>query len=294
MTSPGLDPRTHAYSPELVDARLRGRVAAERFVAGEPRRVRAPSAPMRGRPDETAPYASELLHGEAVRVFAEHAGWAWCQSETDGYVGQVRLEALGVPLPVPTHRVTALRTFVYPAPDMKLPAMAAFSLGAGLTLGETVETRGTRFHLLADGRGAIVAAHVAPLDAPPEPDPVAVAERFRNVPYLWGGRTSLGLDCSALVQLSLMAAGIPAPRDSDMQRDRLGTAVAGGIAGDLRRGDLVFWPGHVAILTAPDGIVHASGHHMTVVAEPLAEAVARIGTPPRAVKRPPAAAGGDQ
>jgi cell wall-associated NlpC family hydrolase len=115
-----------------------------------------------------------------------------------------------------------------------------------------------------------------------------VAERFLATPYLWGGRTSIGLDCSALVQLSLMAAGIAAPRDTDMQREQLGSPVDGGIDAPLRRGDLVFWPGHVAILTAPDTIVHASGHHMTVVEEPLAEAVARIersGTRPLAVRR---------
>jgi len=167
---------------------------------------------------------------------------------------------------------------------MKLPPTAALSIGSRIALGDTVETRGTLYRLVAGGTKAVVASHVAPLDAPPEPDYVAVAERFLNVPYLWGGRTSLGLDCSALVQLSLMVAGADAPRDTDMQRDGLGSPVGGGIAASLRRGDLVFWPGHVAIVTSPDTIVHASGHHMTVVTEPLADAIARIG----ATNRPPA------
>ena len=105
---------------------------------------------------------------------------------------------------------------------MKLPPTASLTLGSRIALGEEVETRGTLFRLVAGGSKAVVASHVAPLDAPPEPDYVAVAERFLNVPYLWGGRTSIGLDCSALVQLSLMAAGIAAPRDTDMQRDELG------------------------------------------------------------------------
>ena len=213
-----------------------------------------------------------------MRVFGDTAeGWSWVQNQTDGYVGFVRSDTVGPLLPEPTHRVTALRTFVYPGPDMKLPPAASLTLGSRVALGAEIETRGTLFRTVAGGTRAIVASHVAPLDAPPEPDYVAVAERFLNVPYLWGGRTSIGLDCSALVQLSLMAAGIAAPRDTDMQRDQLGTAVDGGIEAPLRRGDLVFWPGHVAILTVPDTIVHASGHHMTVVTEPLADAVARIG-----------------
>lgn len=289
MADAELDPRTNAYLPEVADARLRGQVEAQQFVDGTLRRVARTSTPLRLRPSRDAPYDSELILGEPVRVFGDTAGgWSWVQNETDRYVGFVLAEALGPLEPEPTHRVTALRTFVYPGPDMKLPPMIALSLGSHIALGETVETRGTLFRLVSNGTKAIVASHVAPLDALPEPDYVAVAERFLNVPYLWGGRTSIGVDCSALVQLSLMAAGIAAPRDTDMQRDQLGAPVDGGIEGGLRRGDLVFWPGHVAILTAPDAIVHASGHHMMVVGEPLADAVARIGAvngPPTAVKR---------
>ena len=286
MTPARLDPRVHAFRPDLADARLRGRIDAARFVDGRPMRVRVAATPLRVRPDEGAAYGSELLLGELVRVFAAgDDGWSWCQNEADGYVGYVASAALGPPEPAPGHRVTALRTFVYPGPDMKLPPMAFLSLGAGLSLEGSAETRGTRFHLLAGSGEAVVARHIAPLDAPPVPDFVAVAERFRDVPYLWGGRTSVGLDCSALVQISLMAAGIRAARDSDMQGESIGTPVPGGLDGPLRRGDLVFWPGHVAILQSPDRIVHASGHHMMVVSEPLADAVARIG-PPVAIRRP--------
>ncbi|HET7717156.1 MAG TPA: NlpC/P60 family protein [Bauldia sp.] len=289
MSGVRLDPRLNAFSPELADSRLRGLVDAARFVEGRPMRVAAASAPLRRHPSPDAPWDSELLHGEAVRVFDDTVdGWSWVQNEADGYVGFVRSDSLAGPGPEPTHRIVALRTFVYPGPDMKLPAVMALTFGTRLVLGEETETRGTRYRLLAGSHHAVVASHVASLALPPEADYVAVAERFLNVPYLWGGRTSLGLDCSALVQLALMAAGVPSPRDTDMQRDRLGSLVEGGIGAVLRRGDLVFWPGHVAILAAPDRIVHASGHHMTVVSEPLAAAVARIGAvagPPTAVKR---------
>jgi cell wall-associated NlpC family hydrolase len=278
MSAASLDPRLHACRPDLADARLQGKVAAARFVEGVPRRVIVPSAPLRRVPRSDAGYDSELLRGETVRIFDEtDEGWSWVQSDTDAYVGYVSTDALGRLAPEPTHRVTALRAFVYPGPDMKLPPRVALSIGSRVALGGTVETRGTLYRLLAGGEGAIIASTTAPLDAPLEDDFVAVAERFLGTPYLWGGRTSLGLDCSALVQLTLMMAGYAAPRDTDMQRDSLGTSLASDTETALRRGDLIFWPGHVAIVRDAGSIVHASGHHACVVIEPLAEARARIG-----------------
>lgn len=271
-----LDPRLNAYRDDLADARLEGRVVAPRFVAGTPRRVVTASTPLRKRPESNAPLDSELLRGERVTVFDETAeGWSWVQNATEGYVGYVASDALAPLGPEPTHRVAALRSFVYPGPDLKFPHLAALSLGSAVTVTGTAETRGTSYALLAGGEGATIARHLVPVTAPPEPDFVAVAERFLNVPYLWGGRTSLGLDCSALVQLSLMSAGVSAPRDTDMQRAGLGVEAAL----PLVRGDLAFWPGHVAIAVDRERIVHASGHHMTVVEERLADAVARIGQP---------------
>jgi cell wall-associated NlpC family hydrolase len=270
-----LDPRLNAFRPDLADSRLEGGVAAERFAEGRLRRVVAPSAALRHAPRSDAALDSELLRGELFRVFDEtDEGWAWGQNQTDGYVGYTASDALGPVAPEPTHRITALRTFVYPAPDTKLPARSALSFGAAVSVAGETETRGTRYCLLAGGEGALVAIHAAPIDARPEPDYVAVAERFIGTAYLWGGRTSLGLDCSALVQLALMAAGTPAPRDTDMQAASLGRALPG--LGDLKRGDLLYWPGHVAIVADATHIVHASGHHMTVVREPLRPALQRI------------------
>ena len=270
-----LDPRLNAFRPDLADSRLEGSVDADRFVEGTLRRVAAPSAALRHAPRPDAALDSELLRGELFRVFEEtDEGWSWGQNQTDGYVGYTASDALGPVAPEPTHRITALRTFVYPAPDTKLPARSALSFGAAVSVTGETETRGTRYCLLAGGEGAIVAIHAAPIDAPPEPDYVAVAERFIGTAYLWGGRTSLGLDCSALVQLALMAAGTPSPRDTDMQAASLGQALPG--LGDLKRGDLLYWPGHVAIVADATHIVHASGHHMTVVREPLRPALQRI------------------
>jgi hypothetical protein len=280
-----LEPRLNAYRPDIADARLKGKVDSARFVEGTLRRVVASSAPLKREPRADAGLDSEVLRGEAFRVFDDlDEGWSWGQLETDSYVGYVPTDALGPMTPRPTHRIVALRTFVYPGPDMKLPPMTALSFGSAVALAGSAETRGTLYRLLHGGEGAIVATHAVPIDAPPEPDFAAVAERFVNSAYLWGGRTSLGLDCSALVQLSLMAAGKAAPRDTDLQEQRLGRQLAKGVAAGLKRGDLVFWKGHVGILAAPDRMVHASGHHMAVVVEPLAEALARIG-PPTSVRR---------
>lgn len=231
---------------------------------------------MKRTPRADASLDSEVLRGEIVTVFEDAGeGWSWGQLETDGYVAYVPTDALGPSEPEPTHRVTALRTFVYPGPDMKLPGREALSFGSLLTLDREETTRGTAYRRLVGGAGWIVASAVVEVAAPPDNDFVAVAERFLNVAYLWGGRTSLGLDCSALLQLSLMAAGVAAPRDTDLQEAMLGTVVAGR-ATVYRRGDLVFWPGHVAIMIDGEHMIHASGHHMAVVVEPVKTAVERI------------------
>lgn len=266
-----LDRRITPARSDLAAARLKGKVEASRFVEPRPMRVVAPSAPLRREPRPDAPLDTEALCGEAVDVYERFEGWAWVQLVSDGYVGYLPDDALRPDAPEPTHRVSALRTFVYPGPSMKLPPLAALSLGAGVTaVGATAE-----FLILADG-GHIFAGHLVEAGAF-EPDFVAVAERFLHVPYLWGGKTSLGLDCSGLTQLSLAAAGVSSPRDSDMLESTLGQDVAfdENLAG-LRRGDLVFWKGHVGIMTDPETLLHATAYSMTVMMEPLRTARDRI------------------
>ncbi len=284
-----LDPRLNAYRSDIADARLKGKVEAARFVEGDRRRVVSDSAPMRDKPAADAPFSSEVLRGETFIVFEETAeGWAWGQLETDAYVGYVPSAALGPIGSRPSHRVNALRTFLYPGPDLHLPYRGLLSLGARLTLGGTAETRGTQYLLLTGGAGAVIASHVEPAEAPPAGDFVAVAQRFVGTAYLWGGRTSLGLDCSALVQLALMTAGKGAPRDSDLQEAMVGSPVAGGTAAQLKRGDLVFWKGHVGIMIDGEYMIHASGHQMAVVIEPLraaAERMAKTAGPVTSVRR---------
>jgi hypothetical protein len=237
------------------------------------REVIDPQAPVRRHPAPDAPLDTEALRGERVTVH-ETNGEGWCRGTlaADGYVGWLPAGALAAPGEAPTHKVAVPRTLVFPGPAIKLPPLEALSLGCRLAVARI----DAPFAILHSG-GHVPARHLAPLDAT-EPDFVAVAERFLNVPYLWGGKTSLGLDCSALVQLALTAAGVSCPRDSHQQEVALGTPLrfAGEALPDLRRGDLLFWKGHVAIARDPTTLIHANAFHMSVAIEPVTEAVVRI------------------
>ena len=265
------DRRITPARADLADERLRQTVEAPRYSTGTLMRVVVPSAPLRPHPSPEVSIDTEALMGERVRVYDEHEGWAWGQLESDGYVGYLSAEALGPEEPAPTHRVAALRSFVFPGPNLKLPPLQHLSLGAAVPVigreKEWARIGGTAF---------IFAGHLAPL-ASHERDFVAVAERFLGTPYLWGGKTSLGLDCSGLIQLSLAAAGMHAPRDTDMQQAALGQPVdlAPDLSG-LRRGDLVFWKGHMGVMLDETRLLHANGHHMAVAIEPSREAEERI------------------
>jgi cell wall-associated NlpC family hydrolase len=229
-------------------------------------------APMRRMPSPDAALDTEALKGERVTVYETTAeGWVRGRLEADGYVGWLPANALRTPGPAPTHKVSALRTFVFPGASIKLPPVEALSLGSRLAIARIDEP----FAVTVSG-GYVPARHIAPV-AVVETDMVAVAEKFLGVPYLWGGKTSLGLDCSALVQVAAIACGIACPRDSGLQEGALGTPLP--LTSDLagaRRGDLVFWKGHVAIVHDATTLIHANAFHMAVAIEPIQAATARI------------------
>ena len=261
------DRRITLARPDLAAAWLRGSVAAERYGDAQSLSVVAPSAPLRAHPAADAALETEALCGETMLVLACDEGWAWGQLSRDGYVGYLPESALG-PAITPTHRVGVLRTHAYPGPSIKAPPAMAVSMGAELAIARHVDD----FAVDANGLH-FYAAHLVAIDHR-EVDFVAVAERFLGAPYLWGGRTSEGIDCSGLLQTALAAAGLVAPRDADMQEQALGHALDHGAA--LTRGDLIFWKGHVGIMRDSQTLLHASGHHMQVATEPLAQAAARI------------------
>ena len=268
MTS--FDPRLTPARPDLAAKSLEGRVSAARFVDGAEAEVIDPQAPLRRAPSHEAPLDTEALKGERVTVYETNdEGWCWGQLDSDGYVGWLPAGALAKPGARPTHKVSVPRTLVFPAADIKQPPVASMPFGARLAIARMDE----RFAVTPDG-GFIPARHVSKIEAQ-ESDFVAVAERFLAAPYLWGGKTSLGIDCSGLVQVALNACGIPCLRDSDMQEKNTGARIDAGL-GNLQRGDLVFWKGHVAIARDNTTILHANAFHMAVAVESVAEATARI------------------
>lgn len=268
------DRRRHPVRTDLASTDYEGRVEAENFVDGEVFQVVEDSLAFRPEPRTDRSIDTEALCGEWVTVYEQTPeGWAWGQLDTDGYVGWFSSDGIGAVQPA-THRVRALRTYRYPAPDLKFPPLGLLSLGAKVTVAGEAETRGLKYALLSDG-SAVVAKHLVPVDDV-ETDWVKVAEELVGTPYLWGGRTSLGLDCSALVQLAAEAGGMSLPRDSDMQEAEAGEEIPHDDLSTLRRGDLLFWRGHVGIIAGPNDLLHANGHTMTVAHEPLDQAITRI------------------
>lgn len=260
------DPRLTLARPDLADLDLQGLVAAERYEAPTPRQVAVPTAALRKAAHPMAEQWDQLLFGELFRVLEVKDGFAWGQAARDGYVGFVAEDDLAAPGEPATHQVAVPRTYAFAEPNIKARPVGLYSLNA-LTAIEATDGRFAK----GEGTGWFVAAHLAPVGVALT-DYVAVAEGYLGAPYQWGGRESLGLDCSGLVQQALAACGRAVPRDTDMQL----AFFAPITAEDRRRGDLVFWKGHVAILLDADTILHANAHHMAVAIEPLAETIARV------------------
>ena len=260
------DPRTTLWRDGIAARGLEGVMAAEVYLDPQTMSCAAAATAIRAAPEAGAEQMDQLLFGERFDVIEEEGAWLFGQAVRDGYVGFVEAAALRPAGAAPTHRVSALRTYAFAQSSIKSHALGPYSINS-LVAVEAVEGKLAK----VAGAGWIAAAHLSPIGVFEE-DWAAVAERFQGAPYLWGGRESLGLDCSGLVQQALFACGRGCPRDTDMQ-EQMGRPIE---AAEFGRGDLVFWKGHVAMGLGDGRIVHANGHHMATVVEPLAEAVARI------------------
>ncbi len=266
------DPRLHAYRPDLANEALRGQVEASRFVRGSLKRIVAPVAALYKIPDTLSERQSECLFGEDVKVFEEKNGFCWVQAQQDGYVGYIEQSKIGSIGNRPTHRVNVPRTFQYRDADLRSPMISPLSMGSRISVVSEAETRDTHYARLDNG-SFVVFNHITPVSTV-EDDYVTIAESFIHTPYLWGGKSGLGIDCSGLVQLALMMTGRTVLRDTDMQQATIGKDIAP--ENGLQRGDLVFWKGHVAIMVDSGTLIHANGASMDVRKENLDHAIERI------------------
>jgi cell wall-associated NlpC family hydrolase len=259
----GFDRRLTPARPDLAARYLEGRVVAERFVDGRAMQVKEGVVDVKCEPRPDASLDTQVLYGEIVTVYDDEEGWAWAQLSSDGYVGWIAANTLWSRIYEPTHRICALRSFIYPRPNIKDPPLVAAPLGAALRI---VDERDN--FLVTNEGGFVYRPHLVRLNEA-SADFVAVAESFIGAPYLWGGKSSMGIDCSGLVQTALLLAGVNAPRDTDLQEASLGEAIDAGAP--LRRGDLVFWKGHVGVMRDATNLLHANATHMLVSSEPLAQ-----------------------
>jgi hypothetical protein len=265
------DPRLTPARGDIAATFLQGQVKADRFVAGEMLEIAAAIAPLREKPVADGTLLTEAIRGETVTIYDRNGeGFAWGQLAADGYVGWLPDAALGKFDLDHTHHVSATRTFGFPGPSIKLPPVETLVMLSLLTV---VREEGA-FAVTRDGL-FLPKQHLAPIGQT-VPDFVEVAERFVGTPYLWGGKSSFGIDCSGLVQISLTAVGIECPRDSDMQQESLGRRLGPDEFNALQRGDLLFWKGHVAIARDATTIVHANAHHMATAIESTQDAITRI------------------
>ena len=265
-----MDPRLNAFRPDLADARLRGQVNAARYVAGQEASVTAGLVPVRHEPSPDAGLDTFYHYGEPVFVFDTGPDYAWCQSQFDEYVGYVEAQHIAVgPAPLPTHYVANMGAYRYAEADLRSPVIDFLPRHSAVTVAETgLLTRGTEYARL--DRGGFLPSACLSQELLRSADIVAAAERYLGCPYLWGGKSFVGIDCSGLVQNAFRDLGITVLRDTDMQRDTIGRGTTIGSIDELRRGDLIYIPGHVLICTGDGAVIHADGASMMVRRDALA------------------------
>ncbi len=265
MSNKKFDPRITPYRKDLAALSLKGHVIADKFCEGTEYQLIHGLTNLHNSPNEKTLITSQLLYGEHFIVYEIKDGWAWGQVVNDNYVGFCRADALSPDLFPSTHYVTNICSHIYTEPSAKSQPVGQVFMMSGISVINELPHEG--FVLLADGNW-IYATHISKIHGT---DPVAEALKLLYAPYLWGGKSCVGIDCSALLQLSFAAAGISIPRDSDMQADVIGTTLSDGDTPE--RGDIAFFPGHVGFMIDDMHLLHANAHHMRVSIDPLRDVI---------------------
>lgn len=278
-----LDKAINAYRGDIAASSLRGKVQSDRFIEPETYQIKVPIAQLRNAPSNEAEHSTQALLGELIDIYEVKDGFGWGQLKKDGYVGYVAMDYIGQEIKAPSHKICAMRTNVYYGPKVQAQISKTLTFGA---LVRTTERRENGF-VWCEDLGFVYESHICELDKNFD-DPIDLAKQMLGTPYVWGGNSPLGIDCSGLVQLCYGACGMDLPRDARLQEMRGQSLEANDDLSGLKRGDLVFWKGHVAIMMDETNIIHATSFTMNVSIEPLKTAKARIdnlGIPIRAIKR---------
>jgi len=265
MTNMDLDKRLFAYRDDIANIELKGKVTSKEFLEGEKYQVATGISRLFAIPDANTPLVSQLLYGEYFFVFEINDGWAWGQSAKDGYVGYCSLNSLTLDLHETTHHVSAVSSHIYPEPNLKTQPVDMLHMMSDVSIINEVQTNG--FLPLADGNW-VYATHISKDYGK---DPVSEALKFLYTPYLWGGRSNAGIDCSGLIQIAYASVGIAVPRDADLQEAELGMQLKEDKVPEY--GDLAFFPGHVGIMLDDMHLLHANAHHMRVSIDPLRDVI---------------------
>ena len=260
------DTRITPIRRDLASTAYKAIVKRKKYVTAKLATVKSAFTPLYS--NKGSKLSTQLLYGEECDVFETKNGWSWIQSRRDNYVGYTPTINLTRKIYKPNSKVISLRTVIYTKPDIKSVTKGYLSFNS---LVEVIKIKGK--YSLIKNLGWCPSLDLVKIKSS-KFNHIDLSKQYLDTPYLWGGRDSMGIDCSGLVQNLHQINNRPFPRDTDMQEMFVTNEVK--YEKDLKAGDLVFWKGHVAMMIDNSNIIHANAFHMKTAIEPLSTAKKRI------------------